>query len=44
MRSGVCRKLIEWVLPKLDSPSADVSRPSDTFKMPRPARDGSDDI
>ncbi len=33
--------LVEWLLPKLDSPSGDLSN---TFKMPTPARDGSDDV
>jgi hypothetical protein len=36
--------LIEWLLPKLDNPSGDLTHSSDTFKVPAPARDGSDDI
>jgi hypothetical protein len=36
--------LIEWLLPKLDSQSCDPSHTSDSFKLPTPARDGSDDV
>jgi hypothetical protein len=36
--------LIEWLLPKLDSQSGDPSHTSDSFKLPTPARDGSDDV
>src|SRR5580698_5644571 len=36
--------LIEWLLPKLDRPTGDLSHRSDTFKLPTPARDGSDDV
>jgi hypothetical protein len=36
--------LIEWLLPKLDTPSGDPTHTSDTFKLATPARDGSDDV
>jgi hypothetical protein len=36
--------LVEWLLPKLDIPSGDLSHTSNRFKLPTPARDGSDDI
>lgn len=36
--------LVEWPLPKLDSPPGDSSHESDTFKLPAPARDGTDDV
>jgi hypothetical protein len=37
-------KPIEWLLSKLDTESGDPSHTSDTFKLPTPARDGSDDV